>query len=113
MCVCVCVCVCVHACACVRVCVCACVRVQDMQSSLMMFFPNLLLEGRCQSSSSVSTCLAKPTMLVVEREAAGECGGRKEGRWKQQGVLWGERERSAGLLKMVYFSDGSNTFEQC
>ena len=47
-----------------------------MQSSLMIFFPNLLLlEASCQSSSSVSTCLARPAMLVAEREAAGECGG--------------------------------------
>ena len=96
-------------------CVCACVhsekQVQDTQSSLMIFFPNLLLEAHCQSSSSVSTCLARPTILVAEREAARECGGRKVE--TARGPVGRERERSAGLLKMVYFSDGSNTFEQC
>ena len=50
-------------------------------------------------------------MLVAEREAARECGGRKVE--TARGPVGRERERSAGLLKMVYFSDGSNTFEQC
>ena len=104
---------CVCACVCVRVCVhvCECslmtssgTHTHTHTHSSVMTFPNLLLEASCSHSSILLLLPPSGQALHGQQQREWQPGSVEEGRQKQQGVPWGGKERSAGLLRMVCFS---------